>query len=160
METMNSVQSFSRVWLCDPMDCSRPGFPVHHQLPETTQTHVHQVGDAIQPCHPLTSPSPPAFNFSRIRVFSNKFILHIRWLKYWSFSFSISPYNEFSRLISFRINWLSLLTVKGFSKVFSNTTVQKYQFFGAQLSLWSNSQIHTRLLVKPQLWIDGPLLVK
>ena len=95
------------------MDCSTPGFPVHHQLPETTQTHVHQVGDAIQPCHPLTSPSPPAFNFSRIRVFSNKFILHIRWLKYWSFSFSISPYNENSGLISFRIDWLDFLAVQG-----------------------------------------------
>ena len=60
----SSVQSLSHVWLCDPMDCSTPGLPVHHQLPELTQTHVHQVGDAIQPSHPLSSPSPPAFNLS------------------------------------------------------------------------------------------------
>ena len=65
--------------LCNPMDCSTSGLPVHHQLPEFTQTHVHQVGDAIQPSHPLSSPSPPAFNFPSIRVFSNKSVLHIRW---------------------------------------------------------------------------------
>ena len=66
-----SVQSLSHVRLCDPMDCSTPGFPVHHQLPELAETHVHQVSDAIQPCHPLLSPLPPAFNLS-IRVFSNE----------------------------------------------------------------------------------------
>ena len=75
--------------LCDPMDCSTPGFPVHHQLPELTQTHVHRVGDAIQPSHPLSSPSS-ALNRSSIRVFSNESVLCIRWPKYWSFSFSIS----------------------------------------------------------------------
>ena len=77
------------------MDCSTPGLPVHHQLQEPTQTHVHRVGDAIQPSHPLSSPSPPAFNLSPHRVFSNKSVLHIRWPKYWSFSFSISPSNEY-----------------------------------------------------------------
>ena len=87
----------SHVQLCDPMDCSTPGFPVHHQLPEFTQTHVHRVSDAIQPSHPLSSLSPPTFNFSSIRVFSNESVLHIRWPKYWSFSNSAS--NEYSGLI-------------------------------------------------------------
>ena len=129
------VQSLSHVRLCDPMDCSMPGLPVHHQLPEAAQTHVHGVSDAIQPSHPLSFPSAPAFNFCSIRVFSNESILCIRWLKYWSFSFNISPSNEHSGLISFRwTGWISLQS-KGLSRVFSNTTVQKHQFFGTQLSL-------------------------
>ena len=99
--------------LCNPMDGSIPGLPVHHQILEFTQTHVHWVGDAIQPSHPLSSPSPPAFNLPSIRVFSNESALHIRWPKYWSFSFSISPSNEYSGLISFRIDWLDLLTIQG-----------------------------------------------
>ena len=82
--------------LCYPMDCSRPGFPVHHQLPEVAQTQVHRVSDAIQASHPLSSPSPPAFIFPSIRIFSNESVLHIRWPKYWSFSFSINPSNEYS----------------------------------------------------------------
>ena len=92
--------------LCDPMDWSMPGLPVHHQLPEFTQTHVHWAGDAIQPSHPLLSPSPPASIFPSIRVFSNESVLHIRWPKYWSFGFSISPSNEYSGLISFRVDRL------------------------------------------------------
>ena len=87
--------------------------------------------------------------FPSIRVFSNESVLPIRWPKYWSFSFSISPYNEYSGLISFRIDWFDLLAVRGLSRVFSNTTVQKHKFFSAQLSLWSNSHIHTWLLEKP-----------
>ena len=86
------------------MDCSMPGLSVHHRLPEFTQTHAHWVGDAIQPSHPLSSPSPTAFNLPSIRVFSNESALHIRWRKYWSFTFSISPCNEYSGLISF--DWL------------------------------------------------------
>ena len=86
------------------MDCSMPGFPVHHQLPELAQTHVHPVGDAIQPSPPLLL--PPSV-FPSIRVFSNELVLRIRWPKYWSFS--ISPSNEYSRLISFRMDWLDLL---------------------------------------------------
>src|SRR5574337_46435 len=109
------------------MDCSTPGLPVHHQLPEFTQTHVHQVGDAIQPSHPMLSPSPPA----SIRVFSNESTLRIRWPKYWSFSFSIIPFKEIPGLISFRMDWLGLLAVQGSPRVFSNTTVQKHQFFNA-----------------------------
>ena len=98
--------------LCDSMDCSMPGFPVHHQVPELTQTHVHQVGNAIQPSHPLSSHSPPTFNLSSIRVFSNESGLPIRWPKYWSFSFNISPFKH-PGLISFRMDWLDLLAVQG-----------------------------------------------
>ena len=95
------------------MDCSMPGFPVHHQLPELAQAHVHWVGDAIHPSYLLSSPSPPALNFSSIRVFSNESALCIMWPKYWSFSFSISPSNEYSGLISFKINWFDLLAIQG-----------------------------------------------
>ena len=98
--------------LCNPMNHSMPGLPVHHQFPEFTQTHVHWVGDAIQPSHPLSSPSlspiPPS-----IRVFSNESTLCMRWPKYWSFSFSISPSNEHPGLISFPMDWLDLLAVQG-----------------------------------------------
>ena len=98
--------------LFNPMDCSMPGFPVHHQLPELAQTHVYQVSDAIQLSHSLSSPSPPAFNLSSIRVFTKESVLHIRWPKNWSFSFSISPSNEYSGLISFMIDWFDLLAVQ------------------------------------------------
>ena len=94
------------------MNHSTPGLPVHHQLPEFTQTHIHRVSDAIQPSHPLSFPSP-AISLSSIRVFSDESVLCIRCPKYWSFSFSISPSNEYSRLISFRMDWLNLLTVQG-----------------------------------------------
>ena len=97
--------------LCDPLDCSTPGFPVHHQFPEFTQTHAHWVGDAIQPSHPLLSPSAPPSIFPSIRVFSNELVLHIRWPNYWSFR--ISPSKEYSELISFRTEWFDLLAVQG-----------------------------------------------
>ena len=99
--------------LCDPMDCSTLAFPVHHQLPKLAQTHVQWVGDAIQPFHPLSSPSPPSFNLTQHQALSNESVLHIRWPKYWSFSFSISPSNEYPGLISLRIDWLDLLAVQG-----------------------------------------------
>ena len=95
----------------NPVDCSTPGFPVHHQLPELTQTHVHRVCDAIQPSHPLSSLLLLPSIFPSIRVFSNESVLGIRQPKYWSFSFRISPSNEYSGLISFRSDWLDLLTV-------------------------------------------------
>ena len=98
--------------LCDPTDCSMPRFPVCHQHLELTQTHV-RVSDAIQPSHPLLSPSPPALNLPQHRVFSNELALHIKWPKYWSFSFSISPSKEYSGLIAFRIDWFDLLAVQG-----------------------------------------------
>ena len=89
-----SSDAQSCLTLRDPMNCSTPGLPVHHQLPEFTQTHVHQVRDAIQPSHPLSAPSPPASIFPSTRVFSNESVLCIRWPEYWSFSFSISPSSE------------------------------------------------------------------
>ena len=101
--------------LCDPMDCNTPGFPVHHQLLELAQTHVIE---SVMPsnhlilCHPLLL--PPSI-FPSIRVFSNESVLHIRWQKYWSFSFSLSPSNEYSGLISFRIDWFDLFAVQGTS---------------------------------------------
>ena len=95
------------------MNHNTPGLPVHHKLPKFTQTHVHQDSDAIQPSHPLLSPSPPSLKRPSIRVFSNESALHIRWLKYWSFSFNISPSNEHPGLISFRMDWLDLLAVQG-----------------------------------------------
>ena len=97
--------------LCDPVDCSMPGFPVLHHLLELAQTHIYGAGDAIQPSHPLSSPSPSALNLSQHQVFSNESALHIKWPKYWIFS--ISPSNEYSGLISFRIDWFDLLAVHG-----------------------------------------------
>ena len=233
------------------MDQSMPGFPVHHQLPEFTQTHVHWVGDIVQPSHPLSFPSPPAFNLSQHQGLFKWVSSSHQWPKYWSFSFNISPSNEYSGLISFRMDGLDLLAVqgtlksllqhhsskelilqcqgffivqlshpsswwyhpaisssvvpfssctqslpasesfpmsqlftwggqstgvsalalfppkniqdwsplewtgwisfqsKGLSRVFSNTTVQKHQFFGAQPSKQSNSHIHPWPLEKP-----------
>ena len=127
--------------LCDPMNRSMPGLPVHHPLPEFTQTHIHRVSDAIQPSYPLSSPSPPALNPSQHQSLSNESTLRMRWPKYWSFSFSNIPSKEHPGLISFRMDWS--LQSKGLSRVFSNTTVQKNPFFSAQLSSQSHSHIHT-----------------
>ena len=158
VEFSSVAQLFSS--LCDPIDCSTPGFPVHHQLPEPTQTHVHWAGDAIQPslpsCPLLLLPSV----LPSIRVFSNESVLHFRWPEYWSFSFSISPSNEYLRLISLGwTGWISLLS-KGLSRIFSNTTVQKHQFFGFQLSLWSNSHLHKWLLEKIKVLIRRTFVSK
>ena len=99
--------------LCDPMNHSTTGLPVHHQLPQFTQTHAHRVGDVIQPSHPLLSSSPPAPNPPSIRVFSNESTLCMRWPNYWSFSFNISPSNEYPGLIYFRMEGLYHLAVQG-----------------------------------------------
>ena len=126
--------------LCHPTDCSTLGFPVHHQLLELPQTHVHRVSDAIYHlilCRPLL----PSSIIPSIRVFFSESVFRIRWPKYWSFSFSTSPSNEHPGLISFKMDWLDLLAVQG--TLFSNTTVQKHQFFSSQLSSQSNSHIHT-----------------
>ena len=129
----SSVQSLSPVWLCDPMECSMPGLPVHHQLPELSQTHVHRVGDAIHPSHPLSSPSPPAFNLSQHQGL-------FQWVSSSHQSIGVSPS---ASVLPMNIQdwspwgwtgWISLQS-KGLSTVFSNSTVQKHQFFGAQLSL-------------------------
>ena len=127
--------------LCDPMDCSRPGLPVRRQLPEFIQTHVESMmpSNHLIVCYPLLL---LLSIFPSIRVFSNESALRIRGPKYWSFSFSISPCSEYSGLIPLGwTGWISLRS-KGLSRVFSNTTVQKHQFFTAQLSLQSNSHIH------------------
>ena len=94
------------------MDCST-GFPVHHQLLELAQTHVHRVSDAIQPSYPLSPPSLPAFNLSQIKVLYSESALCIKWPKYWSLSFSMSPFNEHSGLIFLRIDWFDLLAAQG-----------------------------------------------
>ena len=117
-----SITECPNLW--DPVDCSTPDFSFHC-LPEFTHTHAHWVGDAIQP-------APPASVFPSIRVFSNESAFLIRWPKYWSFSFSMSPSNEHPGLISFRLDWLDLLAVQGTLKSLSNTTVPKHQFFGTQ----------------------------
>ena len=122
------------------MNHSTPGLPVHHQLPEFTQIHVHRVGDAIQPSHSLSSPFPPAHNPPSIRVFSNESSLHMRWPKYQSFSFNISPSNEHPGLISFRMDWLDLLAVQGTLKSLLQhhsskaSILQRSAFFTVQLS--------------------------
>ena len=135
--------------LCHPMDCSTAGFPVLHHLLEFAQTHVHRDSDAIQPSHPVSPPFPPAFTLSQHHGLFQWASYSHRRPKYWSFSFSISPSNGFSVLISFRMDWLHLLAVQGTLKIFSNTTVQKHQFFGAQHFSQSNSHIHTWPLEKP-----------
>ena len=163
----SSVQLLSRVWFF-----AIPWTAEHQNLcpsPTSGACLIIISIKSVMPfnrlilCHPLLLlPS-----ITTIRVFSNELTLHIRWPKYWRFNFSMSPSNEYSGLISFRIDWLELLAVQGpspvqedFSGVFSNTTVQKHQFFGTQLSLWSNSHIHTWLLEKPLFWLDQPLPVK
>ena len=145
--------------LCDPMDCSMPGFPVHHQLPKFTQIHVHRVGDTIQPSHPVIP-------FSRLQSFlaSRSFPMsHF----FASGGQSIGASPSASVLPMDIQDWFLLglsglisMQSKGLSRVFSSTTVQKHQFFSAQLSLWSNSQIHTWLLEKPHLSLDRTLLAK
>ena len=145
----SSVHSLSRVWLCDPMNRSTRGLPVHHQLPEFTQTHVQRVSDAIQPSHPLSFPSPPALNPSQHQS------LPMSQLFTWggqstgvSALASFLPKKSQGWSPSEWIGWISLQS-KGLSRVFSNTTVPKHQFFGTQLSSQSSSRIHTWLLEKP-----------
>ena len=146
---LGSVSSVAQLCptLCDPMDCSMPGFPVCHQLPEFTQTHVHWVGDAIQPYHSLSSPCPPAFN-----LFYHQGLF--KWVSSWH---QVAEVLEF-QLQSFQWTPRTDLLQDGLigspcsprdSQESSPTPVQKHQFFGIQLSLWSNSHIHTWLLEKP-----------
>ena len=126
--------------LCDPMNCSTPGLPVHHQLPEFTQTHLHRVGDAIQPSHPLSSPLPPAPNPSQHQSLFQRVNSSHEVAKYWSFSFSISPSKEHPGLISFRMDWLDLLAVQGALKSLLQhhsskaSILRRSAFFTVQLS--------------------------
>ena len=134
--------------LCNPMDCSVPGFPVLHHLLEFAQAHVHLVGDAIQPSYPLSSTSPPVFNLSQHRglfqwVSSSHQVVKLLELQLQHQSLNIQDW--------FPLGWTDWITLqsKGLSRVFSNTTVQKHQFFSTQPSLWSKSHIQTWLLEKP-----------
>ena len=135
--------------LCDPMDCSTAGFRVLHHLPELAQTQVHWVvmpSNHLVLCHSLLL--LPSI-FPSIKVFSIESALHIRWPKYWSFSFNISPSNEYSGLISFRMDWLDLLAVQGTFKSLLQHHRSRKSILWPQPSLWFNSNIHTRLLEKP-----------
>ena len=122
------------------MNRSTPGLPVHHHLPEFTQTHVHRVRDAIQASHPLLSPSPPAPSLSQNQSLSNESTLRMRWPKYWSFSFSVIPSKEIPELISFRMDWLYLLAVQGTLKsllqhhISKASILRRSAFFTFQLS--------------------------
>ena len=138
--SLKSVSSVAQSWptLCNPMNRSTPGLPVHHQLPEFTQIHVHRVSDAIQPSHPLSSPFPPAPIPPSIRVFSNESTLRMRWPKYWRISFSIIPSKEHPELTSFRIDWLDLLAVQGTLK-----SLLQHHSSKPSISSQSNSHIHT-----------------
>ena len=137
------IQSYPTLF--DSMDCSTPGLSVHHQLKLMSIESVMPSNHLIL-CHPLLL--LPSI-FPSIRVFASESALCIRWPKYWSFSFNISPSNEYSGLISFRMDWLDLLAVQGTLRVFSNTTVQKHQFFSAQTSSQSNSYVYTWPQEKP-----------
>ena len=132
----NSVQLLGRVWLfVTPWTTARQAslsITNSRNLPKLVSIESVMPSNYLILCRPLLL--LPSI-FPSMRVFSNESALHIRWPKYWSFSFNISPSNEHPGLISFRMDWLDLLAVKGLSRVFSNTTVQKHQFFGAQLSL-------------------------
>ena len=153
MKYMAQLSSVTQLCLTfyDVMDHSRPGLPVCHQLPESTQTHVRWVGDAIQPSYPLSSPSSPAFNLSQ-HLFPGSFPMSQFFPSGGqsigvSASTSILPMNTQDWSLGWT-GWISLKS-KGLSRVFSNTTVQKHQFFGSHLSLWSSSHIHTWPLEKP-----------
>jgi len=148
--SVSSVQSLSRVWLfVTPWTAARQAsLSITNSRSPPKPTFIESVmpSNHLILCRSLLLlPSV----FPSIRVFSNESVLHIRWSKYWSFSFSISPSNEYSGLISFRMDRLDLFAVQGTLKSLLNTTVQKHQFFGAQLSLWSNFNVHTWLLEKP-----------
>ena len=143
-----SVQSLSRVQLCDPMNCSMPGLPVHHQLLESTQTHVHRVGDAIQPSRPLSSPSP-ALNPSQHQGLLQWGSSSHQGPKHWSFSFSISPSSEYSGLIFFRMDWLDLLAVqRPLKSLLQHHSSKASILWRSAFFTQSNSHIHTWPLEK------------
>ena len=130
--------------LCDPIDCSTPVLPVHHQLLELTETHVHWVDDGIQTSHPHLPLLHPSSIFPSIRVFSNESVLHIRWPKYWNFSFNISPFNKHSGLISFRMDWFDLLAGQG-------TLKSLLQHHSSEASILQHSAFFTVQLWHPYM---------
>ena len=153
VELIHNICSVSCSVMSDsatPKDCSMPGLPVHHQLLEHTQTHVHCFGDAIQPSLPLSSPSPPTFNLSHHQGLFKWISSFHQVAKVLEFQFQHQSFqwNPNGLLGSQWTSWISLQSM-GLSRVFSNTTVQKHQFFGSQISLWSSSHIHTWLLRNP-----------
>ena len=133
------------------MDCSTPGFPVHHQLLEFTQIHVHWVGDAVQSSYPLSTPFLLPSTFPSIRVFTNESVLQIRWPKYWRFNVSLSPSSEYSGLISFRMDWLDLLLVQGTLKSLLQHQVPNMlleisgEITPERMKGWSQSKSNTQL---------------
>ena len=129
--------------LLDSMDCSTPGFPVHHQLPKLAQTHVHRVGNVIQPSHPLLSPSPPAFNLSQQQSLFHRVSSSHQVAKVLELHFSIGPSSEHSGLISFRIDWLDLLAVQGTLKNLLQHHSSKVSILWCSAFFLSNSHIHT-----------------
>ena len=131
------------------MDCSTTGFPVYYQLPEFTQTHAHWVSDDFQPSHPLSFPSPPASIIPSIKVFSNVSVLRIRWPKYWSFSFRISPSNEHSGLIFFRMNWFDLFAVQ-------RTLKSLLQHHSSKVSILQHSALFIVQLSHPYMTTGKP----
>ena len=143
--------------LCDPIDCSMPGFPVLHYLLEFAQTRVHWVSDAIQPSHPLSSPSPPALCISQHQVFSNESALQIRWWKYWNSS--MSPSNEYSGLISFRIDRFDLLawTLSSRNLKSSEKDQHAQKLLLIKDRMWSGLQYMYGVLRKPTLLLENDL---
>ena len=135
--------------LCNLMNHSTPGLPVYHQLPEFNQTHVHWVGDANQPSHPLSPLSPPAHNLSQHQGFFKWVLSSIRWPKYWSFSFNISPSNEHPGLISFRMHWLDILAVQG-------TLKSLLQHHSSKASILRHSTFFTVQLSHPYMTTGKP----
>ena len=168
-QSVSSVaQSFST--LCNPMNCSTPDFPVHHQLPELAQTHVHRVSDAIQPSHPLSSPSPPAFNISPSGLFSQRFSSSHHVAKVLEFQLQHQSSNEYSGLVSFRIDWFDFLavqrTLKSFLQHYSSkaSIFQCSAFFMVQLSqsthdYWKNCSFDYTDLCQ-QRWLQSTGAVK
>jgi len=144
--------------LCYPMNRSTPGLHVHHQLLEFTQTHIHWVDDTIQPSHPLLSPNSSAFNLSQHRVSSNDSALCIRWPKYWSFSFNISPSNEHPGLISFGMDWLDFLAVQGTLK--SSATPQFKSINSSTLSFLFSPTLTSLLSITSDMQMTPPLWQK
>ena len=156
IQSLSCVQLFATPWT----DCSMPGFPCPSPFLILLKLMSIEImipsNHLILYCPLLILPSI----FPSVMIFPNELTLRIRWPRYWSFSFSVSPFNEYLGLIFLKIAGFNFNLSKGLSRVFFSITVQKHQFFSAQPSLWSNSHIHTWLLEKPQLWLCRPLSAK